>query len=131
MSDELVRFQDTGPPPIVFTIGSSGVLDARLFFERSAGAAKLLDRGQYKSSARTQRTGPHPSRPASSRAITFHSRSFFHEPPRSSTRATSARRVWRCIPVVRCWLCPVPRPVRQRRAGDPTRDWPHDFATSV
>jgi len=44
MSAELVRFLDAGPPPIVFTLGSSAVLDAGQFFERSAAAAKLLGR---------------------------------------------------------------------------------------
>ena len=44
MSPELVRFLDAGPPPIVFTLGSSAVLDAGPFFEHSAAAAKLLGR---------------------------------------------------------------------------------------
>ena len=42
MSPELVRFLDAGPPPIVFTLGSSAVVDAGPFFEHSAAAAKLL-----------------------------------------------------------------------------------------
>jgi rhamnosyltransferase subunit B len=44
MSVELVRFLDAGPPPIVFTLGSSGVLDAGPFFEQSAAAGRLLGR---------------------------------------------------------------------------------------
>ncbi len=44
MSPDLVRFLDAGPPPIVFTLGSSAVLNAGSFFEHSAAAAKLLDR---------------------------------------------------------------------------------------
>jgi UDP:flavonoid glycosyltransferase YjiC (YdhE family) len=44
MSAELVRFLDGGPPPIVFTLGSSGVADAGPFFEHSTAAAKLLGR---------------------------------------------------------------------------------------
>ena len=44
MSPELVRFLDAGPPPIVFTLGSSGVADAGPFFEHSTAAAKLLGR---------------------------------------------------------------------------------------
>ncbi len=43
-SPELVRFLDDGPPPIVFTLGSSAVLAAGPFFEHSAAAAKLLGR---------------------------------------------------------------------------------------
>lgn len=44
MSAELVRFLDAGPPPLVFTLGSSAVLDAGRFYEQSAEAAKLLGR---------------------------------------------------------------------------------------
>jgi len=44
MSAELVRFLDAGPPPIVFTLGSSAVVDAGQFFENSAAAAQLLGR---------------------------------------------------------------------------------------
>ncbi|MGO9464981.1 MAG: glycosyltransferase [Isosphaeraceae bacterium] len=44
MSAELVRFLDADPPPIVFTLGSSAVLDAGPFFEHSAAAARLLGR---------------------------------------------------------------------------------------
>jgi rhamnosyltransferase subunit B len=44
MSPELVHFLDAGPPPIVFTLGSSAVLNAGKFFEHSAAAAKLLGR---------------------------------------------------------------------------------------
>jgi rhamnosyltransferase subunit B len=44
MPPELVRFLDTGPPPLVFTLGSSAVADAGPFYEHSATAAKLLDR---------------------------------------------------------------------------------------
>jgi UDP:flavonoid glycosyltransferase YjiC (YdhE family) len=42
MSPELVRFLDSGPPPIVFTLGSSAVFDAGPFFEHTAAAVKLL-----------------------------------------------------------------------------------------
>jgi rhamnosyltransferase subunit B len=44
MSPELARFLDAGPPPVVFTLGSSAVLDAGPFFQHSAAAAKLLGR---------------------------------------------------------------------------------------
>jgi rhamnosyltransferase subunit B len=40
----LARFLDEGPPPIVFTLGSSAVWDAGPFYEHSAAAAKLLGR---------------------------------------------------------------------------------------
>lgn len=39
---ELARFLDSGPPPIVFTLGSSAVLDAGPFYEQSAVAARAL-----------------------------------------------------------------------------------------
>jgi UDP:flavonoid glycosyltransferase YjiC (YdhE family) len=44
MPPELVRFLDDGPPPLVFTLGSSAVMDAGRFYEHSAAAAKLLGR---------------------------------------------------------------------------------------
>jgi UDP:flavonoid glycosyltransferase YjiC (YdhE family) len=42
MPSELVRFLEAGPPPLVFTLGSSAVMDAGPFYEHSAAAAKLL-----------------------------------------------------------------------------------------
>jgi rhamnosyltransferase subunit B len=42
MPPELVRFLDAGSPPVVFTLGSSAVLDAGPFYEYSTAAAKLL-----------------------------------------------------------------------------------------
>src|SRR6516162_5176684 len=44
MPPELVRFLDAGPPPLVFTLGSSAVLDAGPFYEHSVAAAKRLGR---------------------------------------------------------------------------------------
>jgi rhamnosyltransferase subunit B len=44
MSDELARFLDDGPPPIVFTLGTSAVWVARDFYRESIAAAKLLGR---------------------------------------------------------------------------------------
>ena len=41
---ELAQFLDTGPPPIVFTLGSSAVMDARDFYFESAKAAAELGR---------------------------------------------------------------------------------------
>jgi rhamnosyltransferase subunit B len=39
---ELETFLQAGPPPIVFTLGSSAVMDAGAFYEESAEAAKRL-----------------------------------------------------------------------------------------
>jgi rhamnosyltransferase subunit B len=41
---ELTKFLDDGPPPIVFTLGSSAVWVARDFYRESIAAAKLLGR---------------------------------------------------------------------------------------
>jgi rhamnosyltransferase subunit B len=41
---ELTRFLDAGPPPLVFTLGSSAVGDAGTFYEHSAAAAQRLGR---------------------------------------------------------------------------------------
>jgi MGT family glycosyltransferase len=42
--DELIRFLDSGTPPIVFTLGSSAVWVARDFFRESIEAAKRVGR---------------------------------------------------------------------------------------
>jgi len=39
---ELAQFLDDGPPPIVFTLGSSAVMDAGDFYEQSVAAAQRL-----------------------------------------------------------------------------------------
>jgi rhamnosyltransferase subunit B len=44
MSGELAAFLERGAPPVVFTLGSAAVMDARDFFEESARAARLLGR---------------------------------------------------------------------------------------
>lgn len=44
MSDELKEFLDAGDAPIVFTLGSAAVMDARDFFEESAKAALKLNK---------------------------------------------------------------------------------------
>jgi rhamnosyltransferase subunit B len=44
MPSELLRFLNAGPPPLVFTLGSSTVLDAGPFYDHSATAAKVLGR---------------------------------------------------------------------------------------
>lgn len=44
MPEGLTEFLDAGDAPIVFTLGSAAVLDARDFFEESAKAARILGR---------------------------------------------------------------------------------------
>ncbi len=44
MPEKLTEFLDAGEPPIVFTLGSAAVMDARDFFEQSIEAARLLNR---------------------------------------------------------------------------------------
>jgi UDP:flavonoid glycosyltransferase YjiC (YdhE family) len=44
MPAELARFLDAGPAPLVFTLGSSAVLDAGRFYEHGVAAAGLLGR---------------------------------------------------------------------------------------
>jgi len=44
LSPGLAAFLDAGPPPLVFTLGSTAVLDAGGFFEESAAAARALKR---------------------------------------------------------------------------------------
>ncbi len=44
MSKDLESFLQDGEPPIVFTLGSAAVMDARDFYEQSIAAAKLLNK---------------------------------------------------------------------------------------
>ena len=44
MPDDLSDFLEKGEPPIIFTLGSAAVMDARDFFDESAKAAKTLGR---------------------------------------------------------------------------------------
>ena len=44
LDPNIAEFLDAGEPPIIFTLGSAAVLDARDFFDESAKAAKMLDR---------------------------------------------------------------------------------------
>jgi UDP:flavonoid glycosyltransferase YjiC (YdhE family) len=44
MPTDLVHFLNAGPPPLVFTLGSSAVVDAGPFYEHSVTAAKRLGR---------------------------------------------------------------------------------------
>lgn len=44
MSEDLEKFLDSGEPPIVFTLGSAAVMDARDFYEQSIEAAKILNK---------------------------------------------------------------------------------------
>ncbi|HXH69994.1 MAG TPA: glycosyltransferase [Pyrinomonadaceae bacterium] len=44
MPEGLTEFLENGEPPIVFTLGSAAVMDARDFFEESAKAAQMLNR---------------------------------------------------------------------------------------
>jgi UDP:flavonoid glycosyltransferase YjiC (YdhE family) len=44
MPEDLERFLDEGEPPLVFTLGSAAVMDARDFFEESIKSAKMLNR---------------------------------------------------------------------------------------
>ena len=42
IGEDLEKFLAAGEPPVVFTLGSAAVMDARDFFEESAKAAKIL-----------------------------------------------------------------------------------------
>lgn len=44
MPPELTAFLEAGPPPIVFTLGSTAVMEAGAFYEESAEAARRLGR---------------------------------------------------------------------------------------
>ncbi len=44
MPEDLEKFLDAGEPPLVFTLGSAAVMDARDFYEQSIASAKLLNK---------------------------------------------------------------------------------------
>ncbi len=44
LSPDLARFLDSGPPPIVFTLGSSAVFDAGAFYAESLAATRAMGR---------------------------------------------------------------------------------------
>jgi len=44
MPEKLTEFLEAGEPPVVFTLGSAAVLDARDFFEESGRAARIINR---------------------------------------------------------------------------------------
>jgi UDP:flavonoid glycosyltransferase YjiC (YdhE family) len=44
IGEDLQKFLDAGEPPVIFTLGSAAVMDARDFFEESARAARILGR---------------------------------------------------------------------------------------
>ncbi len=44
LDPDIAAFLDAGEPPIIFTLGSAAVLDARDFFDESVKAAKILGR---------------------------------------------------------------------------------------
>lgn len=62
MSAELVEFLASGPPPIVFTLGSSAVMTAGSFYTASAEAARRLGRRAVLLTGREEwnRVGPLP-----------------------------------------------------------------------
>lgn len=64
LSPELAQFLDSGPPPIVFTLGSSAVMDAGDFFRQSAAAAAELGRRAVLLIGRDPRNAPRQPLPA-------------------------------------------------------------------
>jgi UDP:flavonoid glycosyltransferase YjiC (YdhE family) len=59
LSVELTQFLDEGPAPIVFTLGSSAVLDAGPFYEISAQVARRLGRRAILLIGEDERNMPH------------------------------------------------------------------------
>jgi UDP:flavonoid glycosyltransferase YjiC (YdhE family) len=58
MPDELLRFLETGDPPIVFTLGSSAVMDAGDFYTQSVDAARRLEKRAVLLVGRDERNVP-------------------------------------------------------------------------
>jgi UDP:flavonoid glycosyltransferase YjiC (YdhE family) len=103
MPPELVRFLDEGPRPLVFTLGTSAVADAGLFYEYSILAAKQLGRRAVLLVGKDPRNRP-ASLPGGMVAFDYAPiRSFSPERRSLSTRAVSGRRHRQCARAVPCW----------------------------
>ncbi len=89
---DLARFLDDGPPPIVFTLGSSAASIAGPFHERSAAAARRLGAGRF-SSLETPALVPGPCQRAWPHSTMLSSPSSSPGPPPWSSPAALARRV--------------------------------------
>jgi UDP:flavonoid glycosyltransferase YjiC (YdhE family) len=71
LSPALARFLDAGEPPIVFTLGSSAVMDAGRFYEESLLAARALGRRALLLIGRDPRNRPAPPLPDSALAVEY------------------------------------------------------------
>jgi UDP:flavonoid glycosyltransferase YjiC (YdhE family) len=71
LSAELLGFLDDGPPPLVFTLGSSAVMDAGRFYEESLAAARALGRRAVLLIGRDPRNRPRGPLPASAVAESY------------------------------------------------------------
>lgn len=71
LAPELAAFLDAGDPPIVFTLGSSAVLDAGDFFAQSARAARQLGRRALLLIGRDPRNRPAGSLPPEILAVEY------------------------------------------------------------
>jgi UDP:flavonoid glycosyltransferase YjiC (YdhE family) len=71
MPEELSRFLDSGPPPLVFTLGSSAVMDAGRFYEDSLAAAQKLGRRAVLLIGRDPRNRPSSPLPESAIAVEY------------------------------------------------------------
>ena len=106
MPPMLARFLDTGPPPIVFTLGTALATDARTFYETSARAARALGRRAVLI-LMSPRNRP-PSLPEE--VVAFDYAPFSELFPRAAAvvhTAGSALRVWQCARGAPCWSCPA------------------------
>jgi UDP:flavonoid glycosyltransferase YjiC (YdhE family) len=72
LAPELARFLDTGPPPVVFTLGSSAIYDPGGFYRAGAEAAARLGRRAVLLVGRVRRNRPAPgNRPPGALAVPY------------------------------------------------------------
>jgi len=98
---DLVSFLGSGDPPIVFTLGSSAVVDPGDFYRESAEAAWLLKRRAVLLLGRTPRRRR--CRKGWSLSATFDSPRYLHGQQPWCIRAGSGPRGRRCAQVVQWW----------------------------
>ena len=100
---ELETFLNSGPPPIIFTLGSSAVLDPGPFYAESITAAKLLGRRVVLLVGNDARGLPTYSLPEGVATFAYAPFSEFSPGPRRSfTREASVRSGRRCVRDCQC-----------------------------
>ena len=103
-----MSFLAAGPAPVVFTLGSSAVLNPGRFYAESVDAARQIGSSRGNSGWGISVRACMPGRDILQLASMRHIRTSSQEPASSYTREASGRVPKPCVRVVRCWWCRLP-----------------------